>query len=147
MGVRRGPILHAKAIRSGAFSFTNNVVTAVDLDAEITDPSGLHDNVTNPSRILLPRPGLWLLQGAISYAGAASGERQARIEVSGALQHYTVQTAYTGTQVVAVSGVYVASGSSDYVILAGYQNSGGSLGISNLGTSYGTWLSATYLGK
>ncbi len=47
-------------------SVANNTVTVItDWTTELYDISDLHDNVTNPDRITLARPGLWLAVGQV----------------------------------------------------------------------------------
>lgn len=141
---------HARAYVSGTVSLTSGTVTTIPLAAETHDTHTMHDTVTNNSRIVLNRVGVWLVQGQVSFVANSTGIRQVRIQVNGALGTYG---AYVATPAAAspfltllnMSTVVKTTVTTDYVELTGFQNSGGSLDV-NAGPSE-TWLSAIWIGE
>lgn len=133
-----------RASRTAAQSIPNNIATAVDLTAVDTfDTDGLHDPAgANPSRITLGLIGKWEIRCAVGYSANATGVRRAQILLNGGSWSFAqVASAGAGSQtVVAHSDVVVNTAITDYVQVAGLQDSGGAL---NTTTAF---LSAVYLG-
>jgi hypothetical protein len=119
----------------GAQSINNNTWTAITLDSERFDPSGLHDPASNPSRITIAKAGIYIVGGNLGWAAHASDQtrRIASISVNGVPgvgteiarqeNHISGITAVTG-QAMTVLWSFSAN---DYVELCGFQNSGGAL--------------------
>lgn len=121
------------AYAAGTQALTTATFTAIALDTEDLDVSGMHSNVTNNSRITIPTggDGLYLVIGYLQYAGSAAGAvRQVDIRKNGAT--FLAQTLLTPNGVNNIAnmatwlGVLVAT---DYVELIGFQDTGGNLNV------------------
>ncbi len=111
---------------------------ALSMDSERWDPSGMHDPVTNNSRITIQRAGEYLCGGSIVIASSAAGPRRivavwlngVETGTSIATQEMHVGAAYAvqiscGTDYEFVEG--------DYIELGAFQNSGGPLNVAVVG--------------
>lgn len=120
-------------------TFTTGVFAVLGLDTELFDSEAIHSTVTNPSRMTIVTPGLYLCLGAVSFAANATGFRESAISKNGTISaRGIVQAASAGTTVVPVH-TYLQCVAGDYIELQGAQSSGGNL-ASTLGVD-STWLS------
>jgi hypothetical protein len=123
----------------GAFAIGSGGTVALPWDNEIYDVGGLHDNVSNNTRIIIPsggNTGAWLFMGQVSFAGSVAGSRR------------EVYIAKNGTPVAEFSGPGTTNGPTypawflddapsptDYYELLAFQDSGGNLNV-NLSFQY-----------
>lgn len=120
----------AAVYRSGTATITTNTWTTVSFDSEQVDSDGLHDVVTNTSRLTVPAGmgGTWRVWGKSGFAETVSAVTGLRIEVNGAL---------------AISGkgdrieIVLALNAGDYAELQEWQNSGGN--VTSQSGSTGPW--------
>lgn len=135
----------ARAYASAAANVANSVLATVALDGESFDTNTLHSTVTNNSRILLNKTGLWQVSGVVSFATNPTGYRTVDIGLNGARTAYAVVPAATGQETnVPISVLVQATAITDYVEMRAVQNSGGALAL-NVGAAY-TWLAVTWVG-
>jgi hypothetical protein len=130
-----------KAYSSAAQSFTTGTsAVPITLDTEIVDSDGGHSTVTNTSRYTCQTAGLYFATGSACWATSGTGTRTLQFLLNGAaIQGSAIQAAATSSNngsVCCTCFVQLAVG--DYIELAGWQNSGGTLA-----TSTGTSTSST----
>jgi len=116
-------------------TIANATWTALAFNTERWDPSGLHDTVTNNSRITIPADagGLWMFGGNAEWDhDAANTTRYMGVRINGnaamVFGEVSMHAAFTGGLIHAMTSWYVLSGS-DYVELIVRQFSGGNLDI------------------
>jgi hypothetical protein len=128
-------------------SIPNSTATAVPLSAELADNDNIHDNATNNSRLTCRTAGVYVINGAVVYAGNATGSyRQAMIRVNGSTVYADPFIRPLGTdqaRVPVTATVELAAG--DYVELLAYQDSGGALNLRG-GVAGSTMLSMIKIG-
>jgi hypothetical protein len=124
----------------------NATVTTVNFGAENFDSDGFHSTSVNNSRITIPagKGGKYLVTAARFFAGNATGFRQIRISVNGTLNQVKVQEG-TSQDCQDNASFLLSLAVADYIEMAVYQNSGGSLTLFNT-TETETWLSVSYQG-
>lgn len=131
-----------KVTTSAATSMINNAYTSVAFGAEIFDTDGLHDNVTNNTRLTAALAGKYLIIGTLGYTSNATGQRTARIRINGisTANEVLVGTNPAGVTAISIATIYILA-VGDYVELQGYQDSGGAI---NNDTSF---LEMVYIGE
>lgn len=114
-----------------AQSTAGSTWTALTLDSEQSDTYGGHSTTANTSRYTAQVAGWYTVGGVVSWPANGTGNRGARIHVNGAAVQGSGQlilpasaTTFTGVA-TPVRAVQLAVG--DYVEVAGYQSSGGTL--------------------
>jgi hypothetical protein len=135
----------ARSTLSG-ITLTNNTVTVLNWNSEAFDTNSYHDNTTNSSRITIPsgKAGKYQVACLLHYIGNATGQRQIRLNLNGTFLVNAVVAANGVGDTAFVYNEVLDLAVNDYIEIAGFQNSGGSLDIScNTTESY---FSATYLG-
>jgi hypothetical protein len=112
-------------------SLANTTWTTHTLDSETVDTYGGHSTTTNTSRYTAQVAGWYTVCGVSVWAANASGGRGARIHVNGAVIQGSAQdvlasssSSFTGVM-TPVRAVQLGVG--DYVEVAGWQSSGGTL--------------------
>lgn len=114
---------------------TGTTAVAVTLDTEIVDSDGGHSTTTNTSRYVCQTAGLYFVSGSVCFATSGTGSRTAVITVNGTgMPGSMIQSApqsTNGGSVFTVTTVQLAAG--DYVEVACWQNSGGTLATSTGG--------------
>lgn len=120
--------------------------TAVSFDAERYDDHGLHEGVTNPTRITIIEPGRYLLIGSAHFAFHATGLRAARILLNGStvIAEDRNEAIYRDETNVAPVVEWDLD-TDDYVELQVYQNRGGALNVLAL-ASYSPYFIARLAG-
>lgn len=71
-----------RAYNAGTQSIPDATVTTVTMDSDEFDPQGLHDTVTDNSRITLTQAGVYLIGAGIIFEANATGVRSLRILVN-----------------------------------------------------------------
>lgn len=129
-----------RAFRNSAQSISNGTWTSVQFNNEVYDAGGLHDNVTNNTRLTAPVGGVYAITAAIGWAINLTGDRFARVLLNGT-------TPITSVSAVTTSGAgsypfhslslsyYLNPG--EYVELQVHQTSGGALNLAGNFTDAG----------
>lgn len=145
-----------KATLPGGQNIETATITAVSLQTEIYDSDALHDNSTNPTRILLNQVGRWAIWYTVRFAQNAAGTRVAWMGIntagagSGNRYGYVEVSPYTGggvtTPILSSYDEYDATATTDYVELFAYQTCGSTLAAGNSAINYDLSLSVRYIG-
>lgn len=118
-------------------TLTTATITAINMDAEDVDSDSGHSTVTNTSRYTPATAGWFQFSGKVSYAANATGRRGAIWLKNGSVVNgggvTGPTTAASVCEVCATTIQIQANGTTDYVEIAGFQESGG-----NLATSVGS---------
>ena len=101
--------------------------------SELADDLNWHNDVTNNSRITPTIAGLYLVQAAATYAANGGVGDYIRILLNGATYaDNAANHAATGANSgLAMATLVVCNGTTDYLELAIYQNSGGAINVNN----------------
>lgn len=126
-----------------AQSIINASWVAIAFDTEDVDSYGGHSTVTNTSRYTAQYSGWYAVCGMTSFAPNSTGFRTARIQVNGSAllgtQTYGTHNGSAEAMIITPTrDVYLTAG--DYVEVAGYQSSGGSLNTAVSGLGASLWL-------
>jgi hypothetical protein len=123
----------ARVYNSAVESIPTAAETALTFDSERYDNGGLHDNVTNNSRLTAQKAGVYLITGHVAFAANATGKRRVNIITGGAPSIAVQERLASASDVsyLSVSTVYYLAAAA-YVELYVYQDSGGSLNVSAL---------------
>lgn len=127
--------------------FANNTAPVISFTSEEWDQGNFHDSAINPSRLVAPVSGTYLVTGYIEWGANGTGSRGLHIRKNGTQapsspvwQAAALQAAVAGSTHQNVSSlVKLAAG--DYVELVVYQTSGGNL------TPLGARFEMGYIGK
>lgn len=120
---------------SSGTSMNNTTLTAINWDTETYDDGGLHDNVTNNTRLTAPSTGSYAITCS---AGPDAGSNN--LYVLGIKLNGTTYIAYSQVNTanmfasMSVSAIHKMA-ATDYVECIGAQASGGSLAVGGSGTS------------
>lgn len=132
-----------RAYKSGpAQLVANTTFASITFDAEEYDDAAFHDNVTNPSRFVIPATGRYRVVAQVSFAPNSTGLRFVQIARNGArvvVNTMPPDTSAAGSnrRMQVHAGVLVLT-AGDYIEVQFYQDSGGSLNVYNGQTE--TWL-------
>lgn len=133
----------ARAYRSAAMALpTSGSFTTITWDTHDApfDDVGLHSLTTSPTRFTAPVAGRYRLTGQVEYAPNVTGVRIVRVLKNGARLCDNAQNALsdgtTANRVQVDSGI-VQLAAGDYLEVAAFQSSGGSLSLNTGATS--TW--------
>lgn len=142
-----GTIPSCKAYPSANVSLPNTATTGIPLNTEMWDTDGIHDNVTNNTRLTCRTAGIYLVEGAIWFTGSAAGtQRIMNILVNGAIINDQQNPAGTADARLELSCL-VKLNVGDYVELAGYQDSGVTMSaLATTPAGRGTYLSMVWVG-
>lgn len=130
-------------------TLSNGTLTTITLDSEFYDTDGFHSTSTNTSRITIPTglAGVYLLTGHITYAVNSTGIRSLYFYKNGSIYDATAEVNAIPSFSHNITGsVIVSLGVGDYVEMAGYQNTGGTLAVQGNSTSVNSKFTATFLG-
>ncbi len=134
----------AKAYRvTSDQTLSTATATTIQLNGEHWDTNNNFDNVTN-FRYTVPATGIYHVAAQVMYGGNATGIRMGIVRVNGS-DTLMQTTSASGATLVAVcncAGDMVLT-ANDLITLAGYQNSGGDLGVT-AGID-ATWLTIRYI--
>lgn len=141
-----------RAIRTGSQSISNAFYTGVNLTSEDFDPMGWHDSAGAFPNIIVPNiPGYYQVEGSVEFVAVAGGVRQAYINARtfGAGPFRMAGCSDGGSasypSFLSVSTVVYMNGSTDYVELLLWQNSGAALNTS-VASGFNTSLCCTLIG-
>jgi hypothetical protein len=126
------------AHRAAALNIATSTALLVPLDAEVSDNDTMHNNATNPSRVVFTTSGRYLVVASIQYGPSAAGKRtvQLRRNAAGSATGGSLQVDYvfpgvtgvtTPTQPIVTAIFRFNAG--DYIEMFAYQDSGGTLAI------------------
>lgn len=138
--LKRPPIADLK--QTVAQSIPSGVLTALTLNLEVIDTDidgvGGHDNVTNNSRWTCRYPGVHLLGGGYGAAASSAGSRVVQYLVNGIPVDACDVVSFSNSASIAARvcarAKLVTLGINDYVEIAGFQDSGGALNTSVVGS-------------
>lgn len=134
-------------IRASNKSINSATLTAIDFDgsngsgggtSETHDPSNLHSNSSNNTRITVTAKGIYLIGGFCNFAANTSGdERYISIVLNGSeyIQQSHMSTPASATVRLSTT-VAALLQIGDYVEIKAYQDSGGALNV----TAAGLWV-------
>jgi hypothetical protein len=117
-------------MQSVAQSIPNGVATALTFTTEVKDTHGIHESVTNPSRVTPNVPGTYRVTA--TYASAANTATQLAVSVAkngAVVQPYKRDTpaATSAAKSVQTSALVDCNGTTDYIEAQATQNSGAAL--------------------
>jgi hypothetical protein len=130
-----GPFLlgtfQCQARQTVSQNLATGVWTAITLDTEDQDTDFWHSVVANTHQIKPQTPGWIRVQGMVSFPNAATGRRGARLTLNGTpipgSRGLGAPTGIGGPSVVTPVKTVQVNGSTDWVSLEGFQDSGGTL--------------------
>ena len=120
----------AQVSRSTSQSINSDTLTAIQWNVEQVDTDGIHDNVTNNTRLTAPLAGKYLICANVGFAANAVGRRGLLFQKNGAnlgVGQY-IQATTTGEAVVSAA-IIVSLAATDYVEVLAQQVSGGALNV------------------
>jgi hypothetical protein len=109
-------------------SIPHATLTALAFDTERFDTDGIHDTVTNNSRLTCKTAGKYQITAQVRWQSNATGYREIRIRLNGTTQICIVRQGAHGLDMQVVTTLYDL-GVDDYVEVMVYQNSGGALNV------------------
>lgn len=113
-------------------SITTGGNVAIALDLEDVDTDSGHSTVTNNSRYTAQTAGYYFVAAWLNFAANATGYRQIDLKFNGSTS-VSLQTAISigagAATHVSTSTILFLNGSTDYVEIQGFQNSGGNLNV------------------
>ncbi|MBI4637673.1 MAG: hypothetical protein HY727_15150 [Candidatus Rokubacteria bacterium] len=133
--VELGIVSAARAYHNADQAITTATETALALNSERYDTDGIHDTVTNNSRLTCQTAGKYLIVGIARFKEHATGQRRLSIQLNGVtVIARATEPTNSGTAVteLAVATVYDLA-ATDYVELIAYQDSGGNLNVESVG--------------
>ena len=114
-------------------------------DTEAYDTDGLHDPVTNPTRITLNKTGVWLINAQVGFSNTSAGGRRIAMVMKNGSSEVARGLLYSASNAqvyVSASAPTEAANVGDYLELLAYQDSGQQLSTA---PSF-VFMSAVYLG-
>lgn len=111
-------------------SLTTGTWTVIGMDSSTFDNYGGHSNSVSNSRYTVQATGKYLVGGAVAIANNSSGSRAAKVMKNGAViqgPYSLVPPSSARPTSVTVAGFIVPCTAGDYLELAGFQDSGGTL--------------------
>lgn len=117
---------------------------SLTLDTEIVDSDGGHSTTTNTSRYTVQTAGLYFVTGSVCFATSSAGTRTLQVlQNGGAVFGSAVQAMPSATNGASVfTATLVQAAVNDYIEIAAWQNSGGSLATStstSVATTMNLW--------
>lgn len=122
-----------RAYHNAAQAVTTATFTVLALNSERYDTDGIHDTVTNNSRLTCKTAGKYIITGNVEFAANATGFRIVQIYLNGATTiAYQIELNPTagGLIEMTISTLYSLA-LNDFVELRVYQNSGGNLNVTS----------------
>lgn len=128
-------------------TLTTATWAAITMTSETIDSLNGHSTSVNPSRYTPNISGYYQVDAQAAFAGSTAGDRGAQIRKNGSTvdgAHYGAQRAMAGTGsfsgIASCKAVVFLNGTTDYIELFAYQDSGG-----NLDTYYSAGFTASYM--
>ncbi|HXH88254.1 MAG TPA: hypothetical protein VNI55_06570 [Gaiellaceae bacterium] len=119
--------------RAAVQALANGATTLIIWDTEDGDASGLHDPVSNPSRITVTRPGLYVVTTQVLFDPNTTGQRSVTIfHNAGGSGGNSAMALTTGNGHTVGASSILAMAAGDFIETAGYQNSGVALNATGL---------------
>lgn len=114
-------------------SIPNNAYTSLTWDVNITDPTRLHNTVTNNSNIYIKTSGWYLVSAQVTFSANSAGLRSIRLLKNGSTIDRTtvIFPPVAGFGVSANTSIVIELISGDYIAAAAFQDSGGALNAQN----------------
>jgi hypothetical protein len=143
----------AKSIGGASQAVPHATYSAISFDNEEYDTDGMHDTVTNNSRITIKTPGLYDIKATVLWQANTVGTRFLYLRKNGsgnsitgaiALASSPTSPAYETAQQISAT-LLLAAG--DYLEVVGYQESGGPLNVIASSGSGSTAMSAVLVGS
>ena len=125
----------ARAFDSNGQSIPHSTVTILGFDSETFDTASLHDTTTNNSRLTAPIAGIYQITGNVRWDTNNVGTRFLTITVNGNRTANSWMQATQGAQTDQIVTTIRQMAPGDIAELAGFQNSGGALSITDFGES------------
>jgi hypothetical protein len=128
-------------------SVSNATVTQVTWPVENFDTDAFHDTGSNTDRVTIPsgKGGKYLITASFQFVNNTTGKRQILIYKNGVLTKYATCIATTGVDPATLPITLILDlAVADYISIAAFQTSGGSLNIDSDPTQ--SWLDVQYLG-
>ncbi len=125
----------AHVYHSADQSIANTTTTYLAFNSERfdTDPNGaIHDPATNNSRLTCRTAGKYLVWASVTWAAAATGQRNIQLQVNRTTTYAVIAeiSAGAGTGNAQTIAAVIELAANDYVELAVYQDSGGAVNVS-----------------
>jgi hypothetical protein len=120
-----GPVPAAQALTSTAQSVPNAAATRFNLSAATIDEGGMFS--AELDALVVPRPGIYSLSGAVGWAADPDGSRQTRLLVDNVLVASTVDNAGGAGFIRQSVTALVRLSAGEEIRLGGYQTSGAAL--------------------
>lgn len=114
---------------SAAQTLTTSSFDPLTFNTERWDNGGLHESVTNPTRITIPAGGggVYEIAGGVAFAANATGLRGLTVKLNGAtIIAVDFRATYGGEVYLSIATQYLLV-AGDYIQLEAYQSSGGNL--------------------
>lgn len=123
---KAGTLTGAYVYRSTSQSIPNNTGTAISFDTETRDDNACYDS-GNPTRLVAPVTGWYIIGTHVTFATAASGKRVVDVRLNG-VTYAASQYADSDNEAadINVNVVYYMT-AAEYAEVTVYQNSGASL--------------------
>jgi len=128
--------------RASPQTIPNAALTAIEWTSEDFDEFGLHDNVTNPSRLAVPQDGKYLIAALVGWA-TADCVRALYVRANGTDTYATKNSNHSGALGQSLSVVRPLT-AGDYIEILVFQSSGGDLYI--VASAYQLQAQMIYLG-
>lgn len=123
-------------------SAANNTFVVVTWTTEAVDTNGMHDNVTNNTRITAVTSGIYYVWTSIMFAVNATGYRRIDFRRNGVLVVPAIAQNSIGTLGWMYSvGALLTAATNDYFEIAVVQTSGAALDISTTSVAQAVWMS------
>jgi hypothetical protein len=124
-----GTLPAVRVTNSTSESIPNSSNTVLTFDTNEYDNAGMHSTSTNTSRLTAPVSGVYEVVGDVAWAEKSTGGRTLAILKNGSTNvgdsSVSVNSGVYGTEEEVTTQVRLSAG--DYVVLSGFQNSGGPL--------------------
>lgn len=135
--------------RAAAQTIATNTYTVIAYDTEVLDTAGYHSTVTNPSRYTPLRAGKYQVSGVAAFATNSTGLRAASFYKNGTIldgSETKLGAMATLPTALPLPTIHVdMNGTTDYLEMAVFQNTGGNLNTSteapNAPSMYVRWVS------
>ena len=127
-----GALIGCRLTNSADVAISNTTVTSLTFNTETYDTDAFHSTVTNTDRITIPsgKAGYYLINYNINWAANATGFRNCGIRLNGnsaTINAVAYIKAFSDDDNSLAGTIVYYLNDADYLTLAIYQNSGGSL--------------------